>query len=106
MAFIDENEKCIFETEASWSDANKTLMCLRTDSWRTERPVVISEKCNRCGFCYIYCPTQCIRPDQAMENYVIDLEFCKGCGLCAAECPKDAISMTPEGEFKNDGTSK
>lgn len=105
MGFINEDEKCLFETESCWSDANKKLMCLNTGTWRTARPVVLSAKCNRCGFCFIYCPTQCIKPDKAMKNYVPNLEFCKGCGLCAMECPKDAIEMTPEGEAKDDSST-
>ena len=100
MGFIKDNEKCIFETEAAWSDAKQNLLCLSTGSWRTSRPVVNLEKCNRCGLCFVFCPPQCI--DQDGEKFIPDMEFCKGCGVCAKECPKGAITMTPEGEFADE----
>ncbi len=62
-----------------------------TGSWRTFKPVVDKEKCNRCGICALYCPDNAIDPD--LE---IDLEFCKGCGICANECPQKAITMERE----------
>lgn len=98
MVKTENNEKSILEHEAVWSDANKKLLCLNTGSWRTERPVVDSETCNRCGFCYIYCPPQCIEIDEGWENFVPNLKFCKGCGVCAKECPKNSITMIPEGD--------
>jgi pyruvate ferredoxin oxidoreductase delta subunit len=104
MGIINDNETCIFETEASWSDYNKKKLCLNTGEWRTERPVVDSEKCNRCGLCFIYCPPQCIHVDEQQENFVPDLVYCKGCGVCAKECPRGAITMTPEGDYADDCT--
>jgi 2-oxoacid:acceptor oxidoreductase delta subunit (pyruvate/2-ketoisovalerate family) len=100
MAFITDKEKCIFETEAAWSDANKSFLCLDTASWRTSRPVVDDETCNRCGLCFIYCPPQCIRENE--NEYTPDMTYCKGCGVCATECPKKAITMTPEGEYADE----
>jgi 2-oxoacid:acceptor oxidoreductase delta subunit (pyruvate/2-ketoisovalerate family) len=100
MGFIKENEECIFETEAAWSDAKKKMLCLTTGGWRTARPVVNLEKCNRCGICFVFCPPQCIRQDG--ENFVPAMEYCKGCGVCSKECPKGAITMTPEGEFADE----
>ena len=58
-----EQRRGIFWTEACWSDASGSVLCLHTGDWRTERPVFAKEKCNACGFCYIYCPTQCIGGD-------------------------------------------
>lgn len=85
----------IFTTEGAWCGGTGDLLCLPTGTWRTERPVVIVDKCTYCGLCYLFCPPQCIHPG---ENYFpIDLEFCKGCGICAKECPVDAIKMIPEG---------
>ena len=104
MGFIKENEKCICETEACWSYANQQMLCLDTSSWRTERPVVNYEKCNRCGLCFIFCPPQCI--DEDGEKFTPNLGFCKGCGVCAKECPKGAITMTPEGEYADECISK
>lgn len=63
-----------------------------TGSWRTFRPVVDRERCNRCGICAMYCPDAVISPD-TME---IDLVYCKGCGICSNECPKKCIEMVRE----------
>ena len=89
----------IFQTEASWSDASGPMLCLHTGDWRTERPIFDREECNACGFCYIYCPTQCILDDEDGIHYKADLDYCKGCGVCAKECPTGAITMTPEADF-------
>ncbi|MFX0103743.1 MAG: 4Fe-4S binding protein [Candidatus Hodarchaeota archaeon] len=67
----------------------------KTGEWRTFRPVIDGEKCNKCGFCYIFCPEGTIRFDKE-TGPTVDLVYCKGCGICAAECPKDAIEMTRE----------
>jgi pyruvate ferredoxin oxidoreductase delta subunit len=89
----------IFQTQASWSISSGELLCLHTGDWRTERPIFVKEKCNACGFCYIFCPIQCIVDDEDGIHYAADMDYCKGCGVCAKECPKDAIVMTPEGGF-------
>jgi pyruvate ferredoxin oxidoreductase delta subunit len=89
----------IFQTEASWSISSGDMLCLRTGDWRTERPVFDKEECNACGFCYIFCPIQCIHDDEDGIHYAADMEYCKGCGVCAKECPTGAIVMTPEGGF-------
>ena len=69
----------------------------RTGDWRSQRPVVDREKCNKCGLCWLYCP------DAAMElvedgYYEPDLFYCKWCGICASVCPKEAITMIEEEE--------
>ncbi len=63
-----------------------------TGSWRTFRPVVNREACNRCGICAMYCPDAVI-DQNTME---IDLVYCKGCGICSNECPKKCIEMVRE----------
>ncbi|HRY12015.1 MAG TPA: 4Fe-4S binding protein [Syntrophomonadaceae bacterium] len=63
-----------------------------TGSWRTHRPVVDVEKCNKCQICWVYCPEAVI---DRLEP-VIDYRYCKGCGVCALECPTGAISMEQE----------
>ena len=102
MGFIKESDDLIFETEASWSYADKNLLCLDTGDWRTARPVVIQDKCNACGICVLYCPPQCMVDDG--DYYKANLAFCKGCGVCATECPKKAIKMTSEEEYADECT--
>jgi pyruvate ferredoxin oxidoreductase delta subunit len=68
-----------------------------TGDWKSRRPVLDKEKCIKCGFCFLYCPEGCVRPNE--EGYFIsNLKYCKGCGICANECPKKAITMVVEGE--------
>jgi len=69
----------------------------KTGEWRSFRPVIDQEKCNKCGFCYIYCPEGVI--SFSKENGpAIDYEYCKGCGICARECSARAISLEREQE--------
>jgi 2-oxoacid:acceptor oxidoreductase delta subunit (pyruvate/2-ketoisovalerate family) len=93
------NTEIFTKTESSWSDASGDLLCLHTGDWRTVRPVFNYEKCNACGFCYIYCPPQCITDAPDGIHYQADLDYCKGCGVCAKECPTGAITMEPEADF-------
>ncbi|MFZ7127662.1 MAG: 4Fe-4S binding protein [Desulfobacterales bacterium] len=102
MGVKHEEAKCIFETEASWSDARRPLLCLHTGDWRTVRPVVDKVKCNACGLCFVYCPPQCIVDDEDGIHFKADLDYCKGCGVCATECPKKAITMISEGEYADE----
>jgi len=69
----------------------------QTGNWRTEKPIIDLEQCNKCGLCYIFCPDAAIKQDS--EGYFeVDSFYCKGCGICAVECPKKAITMVEEGE--------
>lgn len=63
-----------------------------TGTWRTFRPVVDRESCNRCGICEMFCPDAVID----IETMEIDLVYCKGCGICSNECPKKCITMIRE----------
>jgi pyruvate ferredoxin oxidoreductase delta subunit len=69
----------------------------RTGDWRSQRPTIDREKCNKCGLCWLYCPDAAVEP---LEDgyYEPDLFYCKGCGICARACPKDAITMIEEEE--------
>ena len=64
-------------------------------SWRTQRPVLISEKCTGCMVCWKFCPEPAIEPDGKKIKFMFDV--CKGCGVCAAVCMVKAIEMKPEG---------
>ena len=67
----------------------------QTGDWRSQKPIVDKDKCNKCTLCFIYCPEGCIERDT--EGYFEpNLFYCKGCGICATECPKKAITMVEE----------
>ncbi len=71
---------------------------MATGLWRTVRPVIDREKCNRCWWiCSTLCPDSVIsvREDGSPE---IDLEHCKGCMICASQCPAKAIGAVAESE--------
>ena len=66
-----------------------------TGDWRTFRPVINTDKCNKCYLCWMYCPEAVIDIDS--DGYpIIDLEYCKGCLICVHECPKKAIDQMRE----------
>jgi pyruvate ferredoxin oxidoreductase gamma subunit len=69
-----------------------------TGLWRTLRPVIDYERCNRCSWvCSTLCPDSAIKvePDHAPK---IDYDHCKGCMVCVAVCPPHAIRAVPERE--------
>jgi pyruvate ferredoxin oxidoreductase gamma subunit len=77
--------------------ASATSVRVRTGAWRTMRPIVDADRCNRCWWiCSTYCPDSAIavttegRPE-------IDYDHCKGCMICVAICPSHAIEAIPEG---------
>jgi len=47
------------------------------------------DKCNYCGICVGFCPTNCIFLDETVV--MIDIEKCSKCGLCIRGCPLGAI---------------
>ncbi len=69
----------------------------RTGDWRTERPILDKEKCNKCALCWLNCPDAAIRLSEE-GFYEADLNYCKGCGICANICPVQAITMIEEAE--------
>lgn len=76
--------------EGEWGDSAE-LFVVDTGDWKSERPLVKTNKCCGCGTCYLFCPTGCIKD---MGTYfAVALEYCKGCGICARLCPVDAITM-------------
>ncbi len=74
--------------------APRTALAYVTGTWRYHRPVFDMIKCNRCGFCEMYCPDGCVLVEN--RNYRPDYQYCKGCGICARECPRGAITMVAE----------
>lgn len=89
---MEKYEKFVREADGTltyppgWSADNLT------GSWRTIRPVLDHDKCNRCALCWIYCPDGAIE----RKSFAIDLRYCKGCGVCAKECKVGAIEMERE----------
>ena len=69
----------------------------RTGDWRSDRPVLDKEKCNKCGLCWLYCPDAAKIPVED-GYYETDFYHCKGCGICAQVCRKGAIEMIEEEE--------
>ena len=91
------------ESEITWKDLEVGSIVVepgnasqyQTGGWRSQRPILDNNKCNKCGLCYIFCPDACLE-QQPDKFYKIDLFYCKGCGVCAIECPEDAITMVEE----------
>jgi 2-oxoacid:acceptor oxidoreductase delta subunit (pyruvate/2-ketoisovalerate family) len=65
-----------------------------TGEWRSQRPIINSERCNQCGLCWMYCPDNAIRREG--DSYQVCYRYCKGCGICATECPKKAVTFIAE----------
>ncbi|MBU0499270.1 MAG: 2-oxoacid:acceptor oxidoreductase family protein [Gammaproteobacteria bacterium] len=73
-----------------------TSELMQTGLWRTLRPVIDRDRCNRCWWvCSTFCPDSAIRVD-GEGNPHIDYDHCKGCLVCLAQCPPHAIRAVPE----------
>lgn len=67
----------------------------QTGAWRVERPVIDTDRCTRCGICFVRCPDGAIALDE--HGYpVIDYDHCKGCMICWEQCPIQAIGRQRE----------
>lgn len=64
----------------------------KNDDWRFGRPVWDTQKCVRCGICYLSCPDGAIYQNKD-GYYAADLQYCKGCGLCSQQCVTGCISL-------------
>ena len=78
--------------------AGLTSVEVKTGLWRTMRPVINHDICNRCWWvCSSFCPDSAINIDE--NNYPqIDYDHCKGCLICVAQCPPHAITAIAETE--------
>lgn len=76
--------------------AAATSVQVRTGLWRTLRPVVERERCNRCHWiCTTFCPDGALTAgDEGFPE--VDYDHCKGCLVCVAVCPTHAIEAVPE----------
>jgi pyruvate ferredoxin oxidoreductase gamma subunit len=75
--------------------AAATSVQVRTGLWRTMRPVIDYERCNRCWWvCSTFCPDGAIAVEG--DKPVIDYDHCKGCLVCVAQCPPHAIEAVAE----------
>jgi pyruvate ferredoxin oxidoreductase gamma subunit len=84
------------DASAAAIHAGATSVEVRTGLWRTLRPVIDYQRCNRCWWvCSEFCPDSAIRVN-AEHFPEIDYEHCKGCLICVAQCPAHAISPVPE----------
>jgi 2-oxoacid:acceptor oxidoreductase delta subunit (pyruvate/2-ketoisovalerate family) len=72
-----------------------------TGTWRTSRPVISHEKCEKCMICWLHCPDGVIKKNRKGFPEIC-YEFCKGCGICATECPTKAIKTEEESRFERD----
>ncbi len=76
--------------------AAATSIQVRTGLWRTMRPVIELDRCNRCWWvCSSLCPDSAIALNERGEPQ-IDYDHCKGCLVCVAQCPPHAIVAIPE----------
>jgi pyruvate ferredoxin oxidoreductase gamma subunit len=76
--------------------AGATSVEVRTGLWRTLRPVIDYDRCNRCWWvCSTFCPDGAIDVDAEGRPH-IDYDHCKGCMICVAQCPPHAISALAE----------
>lgn len=76
--------------------AAATSVEVKTGLWRTMRPIIDHEHCNRCWWvCSTFCPDSAIElgEDGFPE---IDYDHCKGCMICLAQCPAHAIEAVAE----------
>jgi pyruvate ferredoxin oxidoreductase gamma subunit len=77
-----------------------TSVEVRTGLWRTMRPVIDYDHCNRCWWvCSTFCPDSAIQVND--KGYPeIDYDHCKGCLVCVAKCPPHAIGAVSEYEAR------
>lgn len=84
--------------------AGLTSVQVKTGLWRTLRPVIDLQRCNKCWWvCSTFCPDSAINVENDIP--VIDYDHCKGCMVCVAQCPPHAIEGIPEAEATHEDGS-
>jgi pyruvate ferredoxin oxidoreductase gamma subunit len=75
--------------------ASANSVQVRTGLWRTMRPIIDYDHCNKCWWvCSTFCPDSAI---EVKDNKpIIDYDHCKGCMVCVGICPPHAIQAIPE----------
>jgi pyruvate ferredoxin oxidoreductase gamma subunit len=90
-------------TSAPAIHAAATSVKVKTGLWRTLRPVINYELCNKCWWiCSTFCPDGAIEVDKT-NSPQIDYDHCKGCMVCVAQCPPHAIASIPEEQAQLEG---
>lgn len=74
----------------------RSTEAITTGDWRTIRPVLNKDLCDRCYSCWAFCPDVSVIVETEGAFPKVDLNHCKGCGICATECSKQAITMVRE----------
>jgi len=75
--------------------ASANSVQVNTGVWRTLRPVIDYDKCNKCWWvCSTFCPDGAILVKDGLPE--IDYDHCKGCLVCVAQCPPHAITSIAE----------
>ncbi len=97
-----KKERPLVQSYKNWEDLSPIPISFpdkgsigNTGDWRTFRPKINQEQCNKCGMCWMYCPEGVIKR-KSDGSFEIDYDYCKGCGVCAKECPTKNISLERE----------
>jgi len=81
--------------------ASANSVQINTGLWRTMRPVIDYDHCNKCWWvCSTFCPDSAIEVKDDIP--VIDYDHCKGCMVCVGVCPPHAIAGVPEYQAQQD----
>ena len=63
-------------------------------------PVIQLDRCNKCGLCVKYCPTQAVEmaniEPNGLQPVIVRAQDCVYCGACEEICPVHAIGLTYE----------
>ena len=76
--------------------ARQSTESMMTGEWRTIRPVLNKDLCDRCYHCWAFCPDVSVIVEEEGSFPKVDLNHCKGCGIWSVECSKQAITMVRE----------